>query len=86
MDGTFSVAKPIQAYASSATKIQELLYTSAFWKSIRDLQGALVDKGRFPENLQKHHQWKTAEQLTHTQTCTQFVLRHMYTSFFCIPA
>lgn len=43
---------------------------SAFWKSIRDLQGTLVDKGRFPENLQKHHQWKTAEQLTHTDMHT----------------
>ena len=78
LDGTFSVAKPIQAYASSATKIQELLYTSAFWKSIRDLQGTLVDKGRFPENLQKHHQWKTAEQLTHTDMHTVCSSAHVY--------
>ena len=27
----------------------QLLYTSAFWKSIRDLQGTLGDKGRCPE-------------------------------------
>ena len=59
-------------------KIQELLYTSAFWKSIRDLQGTLVDKGRFPENLQKHHQWKTAEQLTHTDMHTVCSSAHVY--------